>query len=481
VTSLGIVRRNSFFSFLAIATRLLANTVLFVGIARFYGPIGFGRFTLAHVYFSILLLVADFGYDFFLSTEIGRNRSVGLGFAARIFPIKIGFSALASLAMVAVALFGRSDWESRWIVIIMAAGIPANALMLYAAGILRGSQDVFPEARVSFTQSLLLLGLLVVLGILRLPLLYVVVAFVASKMYGMIAMLRIVRKRFPELRLTFVSIRGSGHRELLTIGVTFGVHMICSTLYFQLDTLLLGHFGGDYAVAMYQSVMKLVAIVLVVNDVANMSFVPALAQAHAEEYQRWTRLGSLASKSMWLLGGLAGLLFLLCPVEILNVVYGRTQFAAAADIMKIFGVILVLRFGMEPYAMMLTTARMQRQRTIIVLVATLLNLGVNMIVIPRSGAMGAAMVSLGTNCFVAVSYAMILSVRLRRFLPLNNWGDLIILGAMATVGFVLWSTNILSLAVVVPILCVVGVLLVAVAFSSDEQRLVRAFFRLGMP
>ena len=41
---------NSFFSILTQFIRLLANAVLFIGIARVYGVEAFGQFTTAHTY-----------------------------------------------------------------------------------------------------------------------------------------------------------------------------------------------------------------------------------------------------------------------------------------------------------------------------------------------------------------------------------------------------------------------------------------------
>lgn len=473
---LGLVRRNSVFLLLAIFTRLLTNALLFIGIARFYGPEEFGQFALAHVYFSILLLVADFGYDYFLTTEIGRNRDDGLGFAARIFPLKIIFSSLAALLMIFFALVVTSGGTGRWLMIILSVAIPANALMLYAGAILRGSQDLLPEARVTFVQNLLLLVLLIGIGVFGLPFLAVPAAFVVSRLFGMAGLLKAVRARYPEQPFGFSTLRTPGLGSILAVGVTFGVHMLCSTLYFQIDTIMLDKLAGGNAVALYQSVFKIAMIILIVNDVVDITLVPVLARAFAEHQHRWTRLGGLVSRSLWLLGGLGGMVFILCPAELLDLVYGEGQFTAASGVTRIFGVILLVRFAMTAYAIMLTTAGMQRHRTIVVFLATVVNVAANLVVIPRAGLVGAAWVALGTNVFVAVSYASLLSWRFRRLLPLNRWSDTMIPVSFAAAGAVLWAAGTPHLAIAVPVLLAVAVGLIMVSFSAEEQRTVIALF-----
>jgi O-antigen/teichoic acid export membrane protein len=478
MNSVLLIRRNSIYSFLAFALRLVANMVLFVGIARFYGPTAFSQFSLAHVYFSIMLLIADFGYDFYLATEIGRDARLTGNLAGKVMPVKMFLSVCAVCFMIALALIGQSRSEMRMLMIIFALGVPANTLMTFVAAVFRGNQYVSPEARIAFTQNAFLLILLVLIATLGLPLLAVAVAFVVSRIYGFIALWRRARKRFPELQWN-THLPEIGHTKALAgVGVTFGLHLLFGTLYFQLDTILLDYLSGKEAVGLYQAVMKLAALVLVLNEVAITAVIPVLAQAFDGQEERWNRIGKVVCKSLHLIGGFFGLLFFLCPEEILGIVYGKGEFTGAVPVMRIFGVVLLIRFGMETYAMMLTTAKRQRSRTIVVIVATVVNAIANLLVIPKFGILGAAWVSLGTNAFVGISYIALVSARSRQWFPLIDSGQLMIFGGFIIAGGVLWNFGITSLAVVLPLTLMLTVGLTYIGFSRKEQEVVSSFLRL---
>lgn len=478
MTSVLLIRRNSIFSFLVFGLRLVANMVLFVGIARFYGPTAFAQFSLAHVYLSIMMLIADFGYDFYLATEIGRDVRLTSELARKVMPIKILLSVCAVGLITGLAIFGQSDDEVKMLMIVLAIGIPANTLMTFVGALLRGNQDVFPEARVAFEQNSLLLVLLVIIALLGLPLLAVAGAFAASRIYGFITLWRQARLRFPGLQWSSRIPEAEKTKALAGIGLTFGLHMLFSTLYFQIDTILLDRLSGQEAVGQYQAVMKLAALVLVLNEVAITAMIPVLAQTFSTDEDRWFRIAKVVCKSLLLIGGFIGLVFFVSPVEILQMVYGTGVFDASVPVMRIFGVILLIRFFMETYAMMLTSAKKQQSRTIVVVLATIANVSANLILIPRFGILGAAWVSLATNALIALAYWGLVSVLTRHWFPLLDSGQLLIFTGFIVTGGVLWILGITSLAAVLPLSVAVTVALTFVGFSRQEQGVLSSFLRL---
>jgi len=79
------IKKNSFFSLISIASRLVANVIVFWLIARIYGPENFGIFTFAHTTATILILLADFGFDILLTTELSKNISDAKNIFQNIF------------------------------------------------------------------------------------------------------------------------------------------------------------------------------------------------------------------------------------------------------------------------------------------------------------------------------------------------------------------------------------------------------------
>ncbi len=69
-------------------------------------------------------------------------------------------------------------------------------------------------------------------------------------------------------------------------------------------------------------------------------------------------------------------------------------------ILRIFSFVILIRFYSETFGLMLTTSGKQKNRMYIVLAATIINVILNIAIIPEFGVIGAAYVSLLTNIFV---------------------------------------------------------------------------------
>src|SRR4030042_5501112 len=94
--------KNFFFVFFSQVIRLFTNFVIFVGIARLYGPESVGQFSLAYTVAGICLVFADFGFDVLLTTEVAKNRKNAVNIVRRYFSMKIIFVGISSLIMIAI-------------------------------------------------------------------------------------------------------------------------------------------------------------------------------------------------------------------------------------------------------------------------------------------------------------------------------------------------------------------------------------------
>ena len=73
-------------------------------------------------------------------------------------------------------------------------------------------------------------------------------------------------------------------------------------------------------------------------------------------------------------------------------------------VLKIFAVIILVRFMSETRGLMLTTSRKQKIRMLIVVAATIINFLINLVVIPKYSFYGAAVTSLITNVLVGILF-----------------------------------------------------------------------------
>lgn len=469
------IKWNSLFSFLSSFVRLLTNFLLFVGIARLHGTEAFGQFTIAHTYFTLFLLIADFGIDLLLTTKIAHEPSHSVKWVERFFPIKTIFSIVASLGLILISIFSDLSSMTRMLMVILSSGILANAIVTMCVAVFKGRENLFEEMRVSFIQNVLLLGALIILSITRAPLLYIAVAFVLSRAIGITFILPRV---FTLLNLKRINFRFSDWRDTIKLSLPFGVHLLFGTLYFQLDTILLAYWNGEHAVGMYQSAMKLLVFILLVPDIISNISLPLLSRLHSENPEQWNRVGGIIVKTLQYAGLPLGLTLFIYADQVMTLAYGSGTFDDAIPILKLFAFTIIVRFSTDTYAVILTASKNQTIRMFIVIGMTAFNVVLNSLAIPRYGIEGAAVVSLITN--VVASGLYVAAAHYKSFQAVFLIGPRQI--AVVCSSILLWVLfpvlKIESIYMGVPVILLFYCLLYYfVGFSAEERTLVFAFPR----
>jgi O-antigen/teichoic acid export membrane protein len=404
MTSVSTIRRNSAFAALATSIRLISNGLMFILVARSYGPEAFGEFSLAHTYMMSFYLIADFGFEFYLTSEVARNRYRVRDLMLGLFSFKIVISLFATTLMCAVAFVSGFSTEVEVLMVVFSLSISATALTGFFLAMFKGLEEFQHETVVSFAQNALLLLLLASATFGQLSVVVIVWMFVGTRFVGLgMTVVKASRVLEPiRLRLSLGECK-----KIVVEMLPFGIFLLCGTLYFQVDTIVLAYYSSEKDIGLYQAVFKLIGVCLISGDIIVQSLLPVLSRLHEQSHDRWQRVARFAGKTLTLLGLVWSAGLFLFPVEVLHLVYGDREFTSAEPILEIFAVVLLVRFASDAYALMLTTSRRQRTRTRIVVFLTALSFVLSLIIIPRHGIIGAAWVSLVTNTIGGLAYCII--------------------------------------------------------------------------
>ncbi len=441
------VHKNSLFAFLSAVTRLLANVLLFLGIARYYGAEEFGQFTVAHTIATLFIVFADFGFDTLLITEVSRARTEAGAVAEKLLSYKLLFVLTASAGMLVIPFLLPVSGATKLYISLLSLFVAFSSLINFFSALFKGLEQFHYDTQVSLVNNAVLVGGLVVLGILGAPLWMAAILFVAARGFGLLMSVRIA-SRLTSLHLKRPDF--TGWRESVKEISVFGIHFLFGNLFFMLDTILLLMWRGDHAVGIYQSVFKLIALALLLPDVIMNTLMPVLSRLHHEGAERWQSLGHLMNKTLLLLGLPIALVLFVYAEQVIALVYGLKEFGEAVPLLRIFAIVLFVRYSVETPALMLTTSRRQHVRMTIVISAVAFNYLVNSYMIPRLGTTGAALASLGTNIFVGAGYILAAWPVFRQWkIDLRS---LLTVGLILLVGALIWNYRALSIWYGVPIL-----------------------------
>lgn len=463
------IRKNTFYTTITIFSRLFANVFLFWLLARFYGPEQFGQFAFAHALATTFIILADFGLDVLLITEISANVSDRSSYIQKLAGIKLFFVIIAFFFMLVTSLIFPLGKKYFVLILIFGFYLVFTSLNNFMFGIFRGYEKFIFEARVSLITNSLLVVLTILFISLKTNLIIIAGAFCFARFLGIILNFLYLKKL--DHTITFkIDLKNFG--ILRNKALVFGLHLIFSYLFFQIDTLLLAKLKGDYSVGIYQAVFKLIMLPLVLPDILINSFMPTLSRLYVENKEGWLRLGALMGKILFIAIVPISIILFYYSEDIIHLIYGSDKFFDSIVVLKIFALILFVRFILEPFALMLTTSNRQIYRMYTVIGATILNVVLNSIIIPQYDTKGAAFVSLFVNTIVGLVYFLIMFKVFYKWL-LNIKNVVILLFSMLTVNLIL---NFLSINFIFQIIIFILLYFLAIYFyvlDDNEKELLK--------
>lgn len=402
MTESSLIKKNSFFSLLSMSSRLIANVIVFWLIARIYGPDTFGTFTFAHTTATLLILLADFGFDILLTTEISKAKNNALNTFHNIFSYKIIFSISAFLIMWAFSFQSSYSQETRHILQIFSFFLLFTTLTNFSLALIKGFEKFAYESIVLLISNAGLIVIVIILSVMKVDILFIAIAFVMIRLLGMLLSIYYNKKLLPELTFRIILPK---EKELHKKVLIFGFHLLFANLFFQIDTILLSYWRGNLDVGIYQAVFKLIILPLMIPDILNLTLLPVLSRLFVTDKEKALRISYLMNKLLFFLSLPITLIIYVYASDIIHLIYGSTQFSESIPVLKIFAFNIFIRFSFETFALMLTTTNRQIIRMFTVIFATILNISLNYFFIPKFGVIGAAYVSLICIFFVYGVYS----------------------------------------------------------------------------
>lgn len=465
MTESTLIKKNSFYSLLSVSSRLIANIIVFWLIARIYGPDQFGIFTFAHTTATLLILLADFGFDILLTTEISRARDQALNIFQNILSYKILFSILAFVIMWVFSFIGNYSDETKISLQIFSFFLIFTTLTNFSLALTKGFEKFGYESIVQLIANFSLVIIVITISFLKLNILIIATTFVLTRLLALLLSIYFNNKLLPQLSF---KIHFPKEKEFHQKVLVFGFHLLFANLFFQIDTILLSLWKGNLYVGLYQAVFKFIILPLMIPDILNLTLLPVLSRLFVNETEKALKISYLLNKLLFFLSLPITLILYVYAEDIIYIIYGSSQYTASIPVLKIFAFNVFIRFSFEAFALILTTTNRQIIRMFTVIAATVLNVILNSLLIPKYGISGAAMVSLISIIFVYGIYS-IYSLNLFRKWHLNFMNLSLILMTLI-IGYLLSNVNHLTPYLGAPLIVVIFILTGTLYYFTKEDK-----------
>lgn len=370
----------------------------FIYLARSLGEVGLGKYTFALSFASIFVIFMDFGLGPILTREGAREKKNLKAYIQTILGTKMVLAVLMLTLMVVgiTALYstGTIPQDTYYLTLLAGFIILLDTFTFTFWSIFRARQQMKWEAIGVFIYQLVIVTSGSIALYLGLPIYYIVGAVLLGSVFHFTYSLTSVKHK------TDLSLRPKWDaqlaKKLLKLAAPFALAGIFFKLNGSIDTVMLETLAGEEYVGWYSVAFKLTTALTVLPGAFATSFFPAMS--YQFEHSR-KELRNIYKQATIYLGFLAipiaaGSIILAKPIIL--TVYGPA-FAASVMALQIIMVGLVFIFLNYPVGNLLNASNKQTTNTVNMGFALLLNVFLNIWLIPQHTYIGAAISALASS------------------------------------------------------------------------------------
>jgi len=386
---------NSGWLFLDKLVRVGIGLIVGVWLARYLGPERFGQFSFAIAFVALFNPIALMGLDGLVVRELVHHPDHQRDVLGSAFALKLLGGLLAfALALTTILSLHSGEETKPWLVGVIAAGMLFQAFDV---------ADLWFQSRVQSRYTVWAKnGAFLALTIAKVWLIlsqaelmafaWVSTAELALGALGLVVAFRSNGNRWLELRPNWAVARG-----LVTESWPLLLSSLGAMLYMRIDQVMLAEIVGEHEVGLYSAAVRLSEVWYLMPAVIVLSVTPFLTEARGRSepvyYQRLQQLFTLLARVS--IGVAIPVSLLATPLT--SLIFG-SAYAASGSILAIhiWSVVFVfMSAGATPWIINERLSRLALYQTSL---GAGLNVALNFYLIPRHGAIGAAIAMLCSQC-----------------------------------------------------------------------------------
>ncbi|MEW6599770.1 MAG: MATE family efflux transporter [Nitrospirota bacterium] len=418
-------------------------------LAKILGAGGLGEVVLAVTVVRISIQIAKFGMEEtmmkFIPLYIDRNDGDYLkgtiSFAIKfclLISVTFMLVILAFSKFIAINMFHSEGLLKLMPVAVIA--IPAWALRDVIGGILRGYKDTFRSLiSESFISPFFRIVIFLILILQDISTLYAIVAFVFGEMLSMIVSVKFLLSKAKRIR---AAKKQCDKMKILEVAYSVIFTSMGAMLYTQADIWILGMYTSTETVGIYGVAAKLVLLVYF-PMMAFSSIIPPLISSIHSSGDTGELKKVVSESTRWILStAMPIILILSIEGEYILKYFYKPEFAAGYYVLLILTLCQMVKAGSGLTGVILQMTGGHKFFMKVNIAGGILNVFLNVILVPRLGMIGAALSS--AFCIIIIDVICIYVIYRRLSLITIAKGikfDLVFIGTIATTYVIMYYIN----------------------------------------
>ncbi len=387
------ITKNVGFLYIGEIISQVLSFFLVITLARYLGDTGLGKYSFAFSFVTIFLIIADLGLPTLITKEISRNKKLTEVYLTKTFTLKLILNLFTLLVTVIAISISKKDTEI--IILVTLAGV---SMFLYNFGgmfraIFQAYEVMGYEAFSRIIERIIAVGLGIYLLMKGYGILSLFVVIIISNLIYYLLINIITVKHISKIKF---SVDYVFWKKTLKKSFPFWLTIIFISIYFRIDTIMLGYMKDFSAVGWYNAAYKIIEVLTRIPFLLIAAVFPVLSRFN---YNSLDKAKLLYEKSFYYLLVL-GLpitigLFMLADKIILSVY--KTPFMNSIIVLKILSFALFFVFVNYLMGYLLNAIDKQKLFTWITGLSTAFNIILNFILIPKFSYIGACVATVASE------------------------------------------------------------------------------------
>ncbi len=359
-------------------------------IANYLEVEKYGIISFSTSFIGIAIVLVDFGMTTYVTREVSRKQESLRDYANLIFGLKFILSLIVLiLSLGALWMWGCSK-TTILVTLIFLSEMIIMSFTQFICGIFQAYENLKYQAIGGVINCILLISGVLITIFLNLGIYGIALSYVIGYVGFGTFMSTKYLKRFG-WPCPYVDIKKS--ICIIKKSLPFGITSLFNTIYFWINTVMLSTMKGDYEAGIYKAVFNIIMVFTTLFSVYELVLFPVMSKFYVNKKELIQKsyeksIKYLLSLSLPMCAGIC-----IYARPIIELIYNKSYSATVVPLkISVWTVVILFLNGVT--MMVLNAVNMEKRVTIIYLIGTVINVLLNLILVPKYSYNGAAYATL---------------------------------------------------------------------------------------
>jgi len=390
-TAVKIAKNTTSIVIANITTKLIAIFIV-IYLARYLGVEEFGKYNFVTTYFSFFMVLTTFGLDPVVIKEVAKNKSLTNKIINNVIIIRILTSFVSILFSIIVVIMLNYSEEMVFYVMLASCTMTFQSLSYVYESLFQAYLKMQYYAVSMILYKLIFAVFIFLIIFMNGNLFDMILALILSEFLRTLIDFS-YSKKFVKYKNFGFDINFKFWETIIKQAIPFILSAAFFIVYYRIDVLMLSSMKGDVSVGLYSAAYKLTDPLLFLPSAVSSTLMPVMAKQYVGEKNTLRRTYIMSMRYIFVLMAPITMGICILSKKIVLLLYG-TEYFGSATALQLLSCSLLFNSLNSIQSSMLISVDKQKVNSLVVGIGCIVNVVLNLVLIPKYDYIGAAFATL---------------------------------------------------------------------------------------